>query len=236
MPVGTCISSLGTCLLSPLLMFKLVCYWVVCAVLCLAAQSCPALETPWTVAGQASLSMSIHQARILEEVAMPSTSRFPWSSNWTRSPALQADSSPAELPGELLSCHSLPMSGYLTTTAYITWNIFLHFVDCLFTSGIVPFDIHKFFILMKSSVPFLFSLMLFCHIYYLLDKSKILCVSILLKIAKVFFLLFFDCLFVCFSTKQHGLFTSSIIHNIFFCIYDSIDILLLEESSYDIEP
>ena len=109
MPVGTCISSLGKCLLSPLLMFKLVCYWVVCAVLCLVAQSCPALETPWTVPGQASLSMNIHQARILEEVAMPSTSRFPWSSNWTRSPALQADSSPAELPGELLSCHSLPI-------------------------------------------------------------------------------------------------------------------------------
>ena len=40
-------------------------------VLCLVAQSCPTLATPWTVALQALLSMGILQARRLEWVAMP---------------------------------------------------------------------------------------------------------------------------------------------------------------------
>ena len=40
-------------------------------VLC-CAKSCPTLETPWTVAHQALLSMGILQAGILEWVAMSS--------------------------------------------------------------------------------------------------------------------------------------------------------------------
>ena len=44
----------------------------VCAV-CLVAQSCLTLATPWTVAHQALLSMGVLQARILEWVAMPSS-------------------------------------------------------------------------------------------------------------------------------------------------------------------
>ena len=40
-----------------------------CAVLCLAAQSCLTLATPWTVACQAPLSMGILQAGLLEWVA-----------------------------------------------------------------------------------------------------------------------------------------------------------------------
>ena len=38
----------------------------------LVAQSCPTLETPWTVVCQAPLSMGILWARILEWDAMPS--------------------------------------------------------------------------------------------------------------------------------------------------------------------
>ena len=41
--------------------------------LCLVAQLCPTLWTPWTVAHQAPLFMGILQARILEWVAMPSS-------------------------------------------------------------------------------------------------------------------------------------------------------------------
>ena len=40
---------------------------------CLVAQSCLTLCNPWTAAHQASLSMGILQARILEWIAMPSS-------------------------------------------------------------------------------------------------------------------------------------------------------------------
>ena len=40
-------------------------------------QSCPTLCDVWTVACQAPLSMGILQARILEQVAMPSSRGFP---------------------------------------------------------------------------------------------------------------------------------------------------------------
>ena len=46
-------------------------YW--CAVLFLVAQSCPTLCNLWTVACQASLSIGILQARLLEWVATPSS-------------------------------------------------------------------------------------------------------------------------------------------------------------------
>ena len=42
---------------------------------CLVAQSCPTLCNPWTAAHQASLSMGILQAKILEWIAMPSSRR-----------------------------------------------------------------------------------------------------------------------------------------------------------------
>ena len=61
--------------------------------------------TPWTVACQAALSMRILQARILEWVAMHSSR----GSSQPRSPALQMDSLPAELPGKPTAhlCHLL---------------------------------------------------------------------------------------------------------------------------------
>ena len=52
------------------------------------------LSTPWTAARQASLSMGILQARILEWVAMPGD--LPDPGIEPESPALQADSSPSE--------------------------------------------------------------------------------------------------------------------------------------------
>ena len=54
---------------------------------------------PWTTALQASLSMGILQARILDSVAKPS-SRGIFPTQESGSPALQADSLPTELPGK----------------------------------------------------------------------------------------------------------------------------------------
>ena len=53
---------------------------------------------PWTVAPKAPLSMGILQARILEWVAMCSSRGSSQPGIKSRSPALQADSLPTELP------------------------------------------------------------------------------------------------------------------------------------------
>ena len=53
-----------------------------------------------TIAHQAPLSMGILQARILEWVAMPFSRDLPDPQIEPRSPALQADSLPSELPGK----------------------------------------------------------------------------------------------------------------------------------------
>ena len=54
---------------------------------------------PWIVACQAPLSMGILQARILEWVVLPSSSRSPNPGTELRSTALQVDSLPSEPPG-----------------------------------------------------------------------------------------------------------------------------------------
>ena len=58
--------------------------------------------TPWTVAHQAPPSMGILQARILEGVASPSArgSSQPRDQIKRRSPTVQADPLPTELPGK----------------------------------------------------------------------------------------------------------------------------------------
>ena len=71
-------------------------FWTV---LCLVAQSCPTFCDPMDP-HQAPLSMAILQARILEWFAMPSSQDLPNSWMEPRSPALLADSLPAELPGK----------------------------------------------------------------------------------------------------------------------------------------
>ena len=55
--------------------------------------------TPWTVAHQAPLSMGILQVRILEWVLMPFSRGYSPPGIKPGSPALLADSLPAELPG-----------------------------------------------------------------------------------------------------------------------------------------
>ena len=84
--------------------------------LCLVTQLCPTLATPWTTAHQTPLSTGILQARILEWVAMLSPpGDLPNPGIEHRSPALQADSLPAEPPGKPKSTgeSSLPSPGDL---------------------------------------------------------------------------------------------------------------------------
>ena len=61
---------------------------------------CPTLETPWTVACQAPLSMGILQARILEWVASSFPGDRPNPGIEPRSPALLADFLLTELQGK----------------------------------------------------------------------------------------------------------------------------------------
>ena len=70
-----------------------------CCVLYSVAQSCPTAK-PWTVAHQASLSMGVLQARILELVAIPSSRDLPNPGIQPRSPILQVDSLSAKPPGK----------------------------------------------------------------------------------------------------------------------------------------
>ena len=67
--------------------------------------------TPWTVAGQAPLSMGILQAGTLEWVAMPSSRRPSQTEIKPRSPTLQADSLLSERPGELKWLFSINQLG-----------------------------------------------------------------------------------------------------------------------------
>ena len=62
--------------------------------------------TPWTVAHQAPLSMGIFQARILEWVAIPSSGDLPNPGIKPKSPALQADSLPSEVPGKPINANN----------------------------------------------------------------------------------------------------------------------------------
>ena len=70
-----------------------------CCVLYSVAQSCPTAK-PWTVAHQASLSMGILQARILELVAIPFSRDLPNPGIQPRSPILQVNPLPSEPPGK----------------------------------------------------------------------------------------------------------------------------------------
>ena len=79
--------------------FSLVC----CAVLCLFAQSCRTLCSPMDCSPPGSSVPGILQARILECVP-PNLGHLPNSGMEPRSPALQADSLPAELPGKSQYC------------------------------------------------------------------------------------------------------------------------------------
>ena len=78
----------------PMSPYSVLCCVCVCSVMSNSA-------TPWTVVRQAPLSMGILQARILDWVAMPSPPGHLFNSGIERkSPALQVDSLPFELPGK----------------------------------------------------------------------------------------------------------------------------------------
>ena len=63
----------------------------------LAAKSCPTLETPWTVALQASLSMGFSRQEYWNELPVPSPGDLLDPGIEPGSPALQADSLLTEL-------------------------------------------------------------------------------------------------------------------------------------------
>jgi len=67
----------------------------------LVAKSCLTLVTPWTVACQASLSMGFSRQEYWSGLPFPSLGDLPNPGIEPESPALQADSLPAELPGNL---------------------------------------------------------------------------------------------------------------------------------------
>ena len=71
-----------------------------CAVLCLVAQSCPTLCTPWTEAHQAPLSMGFSRQEYWSGLSCPPPGDMPNPGVKPRSPALQADSLPSEPLGK----------------------------------------------------------------------------------------------------------------------------------------
>ena len=66
----------------------------------LVAQSCPALQPPWTVASQASLSVESSRQEYWSQLPFPSPGDLPDPGIKPRSPALQADSLLPEPPGK----------------------------------------------------------------------------------------------------------------------------------------
>ena len=68
--------------------------------MCSVTQSCPALCDPMDCSLPVSSVHGILQARILEWIAVPSPGNLPNPGIEPRSPALQADSLPAEPPGK----------------------------------------------------------------------------------------------------------------------------------------
>ena len=66
----------------------------------LVAQSCPAFATPWTVAHQAPLSMEFSRQEYWNGLSFPFPGDLPDPGIKYRSPTLQADSLPSELPGK----------------------------------------------------------------------------------------------------------------------------------------
>ena len=58
-------------------------------------------ETPWTEAGQASLSMEFSKQEYWSRLPFPSPGDLPDPGIEPWSPALQADSSPSEPPGTM---------------------------------------------------------------------------------------------------------------------------------------
>ena len=106
--------------------------------------------TPWTVACQAPLSMKFSRQEYWSGLPFPSTRDLPNPGIEPRSPALQADSLPSELPGKprdqtrifYVSCISrrvffllLAPPGKPILTLHTACQILFHFTPLLFPTS-----------------------------------------------------------------------------------------------------
>ena len=99
------VNILNTTELAHLKMVKMVGF-ILCMCACVRAkslQSCPTPCNPMDCSQPGSSVHGIPQARILQRVAMPSCREYSQPRDQPRSPALQADSLPAEPQGKLIS-------------------------------------------------------------------------------------------------------------------------------------
>ena len=87
----------------------------------LVAKSCPILVTPWTVAGQAPLSVGFSQQEYWSGLPFPPPGDLPNPGIKSGSPALQADSLPAEAPGKPM-CISAHV--YIHPFIYISIDVY----------------------------------------------------------------------------------------------------------------
>ena len=98
----------------------------------LVTKLCPTLVTPWTVACQAPLSIGFPRQECWSGLPFPSPGDLPNPGIEPRSPALQADSLPAELPGNVSIKHLYfffdEMSANLLTLT-LTFLVELHVLD-----------------------------------------------------------------------------------------------------------
>ena len=78
--------------------------WCVCV---LITQSCPTLETPWTVACQAPLSMEFSRQEYCSGLLFPSPGDLPNPGIKPGPPALQVDCLPSEPPGKPWYNHTM---------------------------------------------------------------------------------------------------------------------------------
>ena len=83
---------------------------------------------PHGLAHQAPLSMGILQARILEWVAMPSSRVLPNPAIESRSPTLQVDSLPSELPGKPMNTREGSLS--LLQGIFLSWELNWSLLHC----------------------------------------------------------------------------------------------------------
>ena len=75
---------------------------------------------PWDCSPLGSSVHGVFQARVLEWVAISFSRGSSWSRDWTRSPALQADSLPSEPPGKLFNHDRVPWQQNLSWYRMIT--------------------------------------------------------------------------------------------------------------------
>ena len=120
----------------------------------LLAKSCLTLTTPWTVAHQAPLSIAFSRQEYWRGLPFPSPGDLPDPGIEPRSPALQADSLPTELPGKP-QCISVLISQFIPPLI----SPFAVYMFVLYTC--VCFCFANRFICMRSFFFFMFYLLYF---------------------------------------------------------------------------